>query len=375
VLVSELLDYLAQGYELPGQEILKDHILVRHRLQAFSPVYFRQEDPRLFSFSAENCQASYCGQQQRVAPTSFFDQPLGEPEADWKTVDVMTLAEFFCHPARWVVTRRLGLRFEEMDQALEGVEPFGVDYLDGYAIRQELVELSLKGASFEDALKLTKASGRLPLGEAGAAYFRQLQSDVQAFLQVLRPHLGDGYADPTQVDHRSGEFRVIGEIRLLTAAGSLHYRCASIKAEDRLRLWIQHVLLSAAFPDGRYGRAVLVGSDEVAAFPPVAEAHAVLSNLLDLYWQGLRQPLKFFPQTSLAYVQAAQKPGSSRARDPMSAAWLSWDGNPFNGAAGECEDDYYDLCFRHQNPLDEEFQRIALSVFGPQLAVQKEALI
>ena len=40
VLVSELLDYVAQAYELPGEDILKDHVLVRHRLQAFSPAYF-----------------------------------------------------------------------------------------------------------------------------------------------------------------------------------------------------------------------------------------------------------------------------------------------------------------------------------------------
>ena len=76
-----------------------------------------------------------------------------------------------------------------------------------------------------------KASGRLPLGEAGAVCFRGLQADVQAFLEQLRPHLGDGYIAPVPVDHTLGEFRLTGEIRRLTANGSLHYRCASIKAK------------------------------------------------------------------------------------------------------------------------------------------------
>ena len=49
VLVSELLDYVSQAYELPGQDILKDLVLVRHRLQAFSPAYFTAQDGRLFS--------------------------------------------------------------------------------------------------------------------------------------------------------------------------------------------------------------------------------------------------------------------------------------------------------------------------------------
>ena len=60
MLVSELADYIAQGFHLPGQEILRDHVVVRHRLQAFSPAYFTdrpERDGRLFSYSAENARA------------------------------------------------------------------------------------------------------------------------------------------------------------------------------------------------------------------------------------------------------------------------------------------------------------------------------
>ena len=40
VLVSELLDYVAQGFELKSKDIVEDHVLTRHRLQAFSNAYF-----------------------------------------------------------------------------------------------------------------------------------------------------------------------------------------------------------------------------------------------------------------------------------------------------------------------------------------------
>ncbi len=251
VLVSELQDYIAQAYELPGGDILKDHVLVRHRLQAFSPAYFTGADARLFSYSAENCRASHSGQAARVLPAAFLDAPLSEPEAEWRTVDVAALAEFFCNPARWLVTRRLGLRLEEKEEVLEEVEPFEVAALDGYAIRQDLVELGRKGANLKDALRLMKASGRLPLGEAGAVHFRGLEADVQTFLEQLRPHLGEGYIAPIQVDHLMGDFRLTGEIRRLTAKGLLHYRCASIKAKDLLRLWVQHLVLNTVLHGGQ----------------------------------------------------------------------------------------------------------------------------
>ena len=373
VLVSELLDYVAQAYELPGQDIIKDHVMVRHRLQAFSPAYFTAHDGRLFSYSAENCRASNCGQAARAMPASFLDVPLSEPEAEWRTVDAGALAEFFCNPARWLVTRRLGLRFEEQDEALEEVEPFAVAALDGYTMRQALVDMGLRGASPKDALQLMKASGRLPLGEAGAAHFRGLQANVQAFLEQLQPHFGAGYVNPIQVDHTLREFRLVGEIRRLTAKGSLHFRCASIKPKDLLRFWVQHLVLNAALPEGQYSNAVLVGSDKLFKAPPLARAQEFLAGLLDLYWKGLTKPLKFFPQTAWAYTDAVLKQEAGRSRqEPIAVARVKWEGHSFTGAPGECEDPYFDLCFRNTDPLHEEFQQSARAVFEPLLNTLKE---
>jgi exodeoxyribonuclease V gamma subunit len=383
VLVSELLDYISQGYELPGGDVLKDHVLVRHRLQAFSPVYFTSEDARLFSYSAENCRASHCGLTARIAPVSFLETPLSEPEPELRTVDAAAFGEFFCNPAKWLVTRRLGLRFEEKEESLEEVEPFAVAPLDGYAIRQELVELGLKGVRLQDGLQLMKESGRLPLGEAGAVYFRGLQADVQAFLDQLRPHLGDGYIAPVPVDHALGEFRLTGEIRRLTANGSLHYRCASIKAKDLLRFWIQHLVLNTVLPlrtinhqlsrPSTTPHSVLVGRDEALRVPPLDDAPEILAGLLDLYWKGLTRPLRFFPQTAWAYAEAALKQESGRSKqDPSNVARTSWEGNPFTKVPGECGDAYFDLCFRNVDPLDQEFQQMARAVFGPLLSALQE---
>jgi len=373
VLVSELLDYVAQAYELPGQDIIKDHVLVRHRLQAFSPAYFTGQDARLFSYSAENCRASHFGQAARVLPAGFLDAPLSEPGAEWRTVEAGALAEFFCNPARWLVTRRLGLRFGEQDEALEEVEPFEVAALDSYAMRQDLVDMGLKGINPKDALPLMKAAGRLPLGEAGAARFRGLQAEVQAFLEQLRPRFGDGYIDPISVDYILGEFRLVGELTRLTTKGPLHFRSASIKPKDLLRFWVQHIILNAAFPGGPYSNGVLIGSDKAFEAPPLGRAPELLAGLLRLYWQGLSTPLKFFPQTACAYTDAVLKQEAGRSRqEPLAVARVKWEGQSFSGAPGECEDPYFDLCFRGIDPLDEEFRQTARAVFEPLLSELKE---
>ncbi|HOX55971.1 MAG TPA: exodeoxyribonuclease V subunit gamma [Candidatus Paceibacterota bacterium] len=367
VLVSELLDYVAQAYEVPGRDILKDHVLVRHRLQAFSPAYFTGQDKRLFSYSMENRQAGQRGQAARVVPPSFLDTPLSEPGVEWREVEVSALAGFFCNPAKWLLTRRLGMRLEGKEEALEEVEPFEVGSLENYSIRQELVERALKGEATREALRLMKAAGRLPLGEAGALNFNGLQAAAEEFLERLRPHLGEGYRAPVPVDCRLGEFHLTGEIRRVTASGLLHYRCAGLKAKDRLRLWVEHLVLNAAATGGAGSGAVLVGSDDTLTASPPANAPEVLLELLRLYWRGLRQPLKFFPQTALAYAEAASK------RDPLAVARRSWEGNDFSTAPPESDDPYFDLCFHNVDPLDEEFEETALVVFGPLLGGLKEA--
>ena len=373
VLVSELLDYVAQGYELTGEAKLSQEVLVRHRLQAFSPAYFTGQDVRLFSYSAENCRAGQCGQAARAVPPSFLEVPLSEPGPEWREVEVSALANFFCNPAKSLLTRRLGLRLEEQVEAPEEVEPFEVDALESYSIRQELVERVLKGEEIKEAQRLMKAAGRLPLGEAGALSFRGLQASAEDFLESLRPHLGEGYLAPVQVDCKLGEFHLTGQIRRVTAKGLLHYRCAKLKGRDLLRLWVEHLALNGAPGGGAGLGAVLVGSDDMREALPPANAPELLSGLLELYWQGLTRPLKFFPQTAWAYAEAvlAREAGRSR-QDPTAVARRKWAGNPFDNAAGECEDAYFDLCFHNVDPLDEEFQQTAQAVFGPLLSELKE---
>lgn len=76
-----------------------------------------------------------------------------------------------------------------------------------------------------------------------------------------------------------------------------------------------------------------------------------LETLLELYGEGLREPLRFFPRTAAAYARKKE----------LSAARTVWEGERFP----ENDDPYYRLCFGAIDPLDREFERIAQAVFGP----------
>jgi exodeoxyribonuclease V gamma subunit len=66
-----------------------------------------------------------------------------------------------------------------------------------------------------------------------------------------------------------------------------------------------------------------------------------------------------------------QEAGRSR-QEPLEVARVKWEGSSFTNVPGECEDPYFDLCFRNTDPLNEEFQQTARVVFGPLLSALKE---
>src|SRR5690606_8957235 len=110
---------------------------------------------------------------------------------------------------------------------------------------------------------------------------------------------------PLTVDLPLGQWRVMGTLTELRPSAALRYRASSMKARDRLRAWIAHVVLNATAEDG-YPRTTLVyGEKSKFTLSPMEDANEILGDRLALYEQGLRQPLALFPETCWAYAEAA----------------------------------------------------------------------
>ena len=373
VVVSEVLDYVAQGFELNGKDIIKDHILTRHRLQAFSPAYFGTG--RLFSYSRENLKASQVLLPERSRPGDLVPTPLAEPEEQWRKVTLQMLAEFLCNPAKFLAVRRLGLRLPSLAAALDEREAFEVAGLERYQLEDELLRQKLAGTSLKDSCDLVRASGRLPPGISGNAHFAQVRRDVEVFHNRLRPFQADGLQAPVSFELPIGQFLVSGSIGHLTPHGLLFYRPAAIKAKDLLRAWVEHLVWNATCPNGNPGQAVIVGAQSICRLAPISDPLAVLKDLLDRYWAGLSAPLKFFPESSYAFATADYKAANGaktrRSKTPLDYAQAKWNGSEF-GPPGECEDAYFALFFRNGDALDADFQAHARAIFLPLLAVLDE---
>ncbi len=390
VLVSELIDYIEQGFEIEEKKILEE-IVTKQRLQAFNPEYFKK-DKKLFSYSEVNCQAARCisaglrldGLRRRTscleageAPVPFISRGLSDPDEAWKTVDLDDLSRFFGNPAKFLLNKRLGIDLEERASILEEKESFDVRGLEKYLLEENLLEKRFSGRDLKDFLPLTQASGRLPHGTVGECIYESLSQGVDRFVQKTEPYIRGATLEPLEVELSLAGFKLTGRIDAIYPKGLVRYRYAKLKSRDRLRVWIHHLVLNSLKAD-HYPRASMLaglrskgGVIEWAAWEylPVEKSEEILGKLLKKYWEGLLMPVHFFPQSSWEYAQMLLEKNKSED-DALRHASNAWLGSDYN--RGECEDAYYQLCFGDTNPLDSQFQHMAIEVFGPFLSHQKE---
>lgn len=375
VLVSELLDYLEAGYKTGDDQPLAKRLITRHPLQPFSHRYF-EGDRHLFSYSEQNCKAARQNQAAKTMTGNFPDQPLAPPAAgSWQSVSVRQFCRFFNNPVEFMVNNRLKVNYQVRAASLpEEREPFELDALQAYWIKDEMVALNLAAAAPKPVAERLKASGRLPHGHRGDLVLSDYQQEVETFTRSVKPYLTGGPAEPQEVGFTSSRepaTTLQGILDTLYPGGQLFYRCAPLKPKDRLNAWIHHLLLSSREKGPVPRETILLGKDNRAAFKPLepAESRAALEDLVGFFRNGLEIPLCFFPKTSYAFAEAVVVKGKPADR-ALQAAKSKWDSGYHY--TGESENIYRRRSFGSDMPESPDFQETALAIFRPLFAAMTE---
>jgi exodeoxyribonuclease V gamma subunit len=374
VLVSELLDYIDQGFFMEREEV-RDRMVTRHRLQAFNPAYFNG-DPRLFSFSRENFLTAQNFFQGQEAPCSVITRGLPTPEEQWRQVNLNDLCRFFSHPVRFLFNGRLGIRLHEESPILEEREPFDLRGIERYGLENWLLEKSLEGRRLEELLPLARASGRLPHGAIGAVLFKEMGRGVWDFMEGTAPYRKEDVLDPLEIDLEISEYRLRGRLSPIYPKHLFQYRYARIRIVDRIRAWIHHLVLNSQQRRGYPGSSLLMGLNPknreawiTLSYKPVKGSSKILARLLEIYWSGLSLPLHLFPASSWRYAETIGRGDGSDA-EALRRARKVWLGS--DHAFGEGQDPYYHLCFKEEDPLDSAFQELAQTIFQPIMDHEEE---
>ncbi len=378
VLVSELMEYIDNGFRIPGYKSILEVLHTRHRLQAFNPLYFQQNSDKYYSYDVNNFQAAKAFTESQRNQASFVSGrleglPLPEPDDDFQQLDIEELCDFFIHPARFFLNNRLGIFLSKRQNQAEDHEPFTIEGLDRFLLETCLLERELSGSDLSDYRVIKKAEGILPHGVIGELEYNEIISDISRFKQSITPYISADPLPPLEIDLTINRFRLTGRIEGLRKNGLLRFRSAKIKAKDRLKCWIEHQAVNAAgCEECESYESTLIGKDRSFRYQPDNRAFEILEKLLNIYWQGLSQPLPFFPDSSFVFAENHFM-NKTKIKDMMKKARNKWEGNEYY--RGEGDDPYFRMCFRNMDPFNgemaERFADLSTEVISTLLECQE----
>ena len=365
VLVSELIDCIKEGFGFSEEQVV-----IFHRLQAFSPEYFKNKS-KLFSYSYENFVASSKMFEQKEMPP-FISTTLPEPDKEFKNLSIKAICAFFNNPAKYLLEKRLGVYLHERAGILDERENFRLDHLEKYVLDQELVVKSLSGTSLKDIFPLIKASGGLPHGNVGEYIYNELSLDAEDFVRKIKDKTRAQRLEDFDVELDIEDFKMFDRVTDVYENGVIKTIYANIKPKYLLNTWIYHLIICVLLEQKRSVLSLLICKDAAWEFKPVSSALDILKSLLDIYWKGISEPLHFFPVSSFEYVLAK----TQKNRIPpeaLKAAQKKWIGSDFSH--GESKDPYFERCFGRYDPLDKDFEKISMEIFSPMLNHCREIIL
>jgi exodeoxyribonuclease V gamma subunit len=308
VLVSQLRDYLATGWQLD-----LDRITTVHALQPFSRVYFESEG--LLTYAGE-WRAAHAVQEEEGGD----ELPPYELEQDY-SLKLAELAQFVRQPARYFFRRRLGVSFLEEDVVGEDDEPFALDGLQRYSLEDRLLnDAGLPQADEDVAATLRERAeslgrqGLLPIGRVGQQWQEELVRELvpvrRAWLDLVAryPDPAPKFAATLQfdevrledwIDHlRSG---AIDTAWLMQISSKVLDRDGAPRGDKLIGPWLRQLVAAAC---GKPVAGYMVARDGVIAMAPLEpeRAQAELAALVRLWRRNLDAPLPLACKAALAFL-------------------------------------------------------------------------
>ncbi|MXY90736.1 MAG: exodeoxyribonuclease V subunit gamma [Gammaproteobacteria bacterium] len=360
VLVEELADSLAVRFP--------DSFRFNHPLQPFSTRYFTGKNG-LFSYSQTMLDAAgVLHSRDRQSPDRFANR-LPEPEASRRKVSLEELERYFTNPARGFLRERFGIRLGEEEKAIEEVEPLQLDGLQRWGLREEILNRTDAGrerrAAPESVRSLLLANGSLPYGSFGALACDEAFEAANELRQLLAPHAETLAAEPVPFRLEIGDFRLTGAIPHVGRERMVWWRNGKQNPGDLVQIRLRQLAWVAAGNSPLPMTAIWLGKQEEFAAPrPQTES---IIHWLEAWWRGLSQPLRFFPESSVAYAREL-KEGKGGAESAMSMARNTWQGDSWGSAPAERDKLHNRLVWdlgEDEDPLDEDFAGLAELLLSP----------
>ncbi|SEH56752.1 DNA helicase/exodeoxyribonuclease V, gamma subunit [Rheinheimera pacifica] len=305
VLLSQLLDLLDSGWQHTDGDKPSVALCHSYPLQPFSRQYFNGN----YATYAHEWQAAHEAMPAIVANSSV------QPELPLLTLRL--LDDFLANPCRHYLQQRFKTRFYQSELASDDAEPFVLNALELYQLKQQLLEqlLAEPQLDVDAAMAQLAREAKLPLALFGSLTGAQIGREANVVFARYRAGGIDWQrrATPLRLELNPAGIALHDSLTNVyqSPAGQLallQLRPTAIRNKGELRwhtlrtAWLQQLAANAG---GEAVSTYQYGLDDAVQLLPQQQriAAAQLDALVQYWQQGLTQPLPLLPKTALCFVQ------------------------------------------------------------------------
>ncbi len=324
VIISQLRDHLKAGWQLASTNKTESDLLsaltTEHPLQPFSQRYFAVDrDPRLFTYAKEWRSLHSTTNTSDDSHSAELELPAWQPEAAIKLAD---LANFMRDPTKYFYKNRLGIQWFDVGQDIEDIEPFHLDGLASWGLKDQLIQRvtqqlnkqtqSTVTAALNDGLARLQRSGSLPLPPFDQLIQQSLASELATPLTQYQQLLADypqtlpinmqrlALNDQLVLEDGLTDIRCNAQgehLRVVIQASNMHSGDTK-KYYNLVRHWPAHLFAQLRQPLETH----LLGPATYLIFPamPAEAATQRLQDILQVYWRGMHELLPLPCKTAFA---------------------------------------------------------------------------
>ncbi|SFN09325.1 DNA helicase/exodeoxyribonuclease V, gamma subunit [Izhakiella capsodis] len=291
VLVSELVEYIAQSFVLVGDSQLEPdasarklmaHLHFLHGRTPFAKDNFMPDNPWP-SYASEWLPAA---KGSGKAHSSFMRSlPALKPE----TVTFDNFLRFWRHPVRAFFNQRLGVSFFMEETSLPDAEPFALDSLSRYKLNVDLLNTLVEEGDAERLLSHYRAAGQLPCGAFGEIIWLEQREEMQQLAERIRSQRQPVFQQ--EIALVLGQTQLSGWLTEIQTDGLLRWRPGVLNITDELVLWLEHLVFCAGGGEGESRMFGRKDSQWHFAALEASRARQLLEYYMEGYLQGMQKPL------------------------------------------------------------------------------------
>ncbi len=348
LVLKELMEYLTQAYgwdftlltqtNEDGINQAKDtankitNKLRQLPMQAFSQQNYVGKWP---SFDANWLKLAKADISDKVVDPLIIEHHEHVAPVEMLSLHADSLIRFYQHPAKMFAQQQLNLYFDQSSEVLDDVEPFAIDHLQSYLLRQELLVNQLGEQNLvtsDDVLQRAHLTGKFPDSPITASVFSDYVADSEHFSGEIisqachNPEIIDTEIEiilPSNSNSPLDKQSVKISAQLPVKHDQLvFYRCTTAKAKDLftlyynqliLQIWqekhdvaVEHRLVCVSHSTGFYFNTKAQKVEQYCV-NYIDDAEQKLADIVTLYLQGQQQALLL--NGDLAAVAFAKKRG------------------------------------------------------------------